>query len=488
MKFRVFLYIVLISIFISILYFNKNADFVYGILADNAYKKNDITKAQELYEKSFSLGNTSSKQREVYVNSIINTPLTLDSQEKLITIAEDKIQDSASVKAKNFLDDLRIELHKKYQDNYIAQAPYNQKIVRWNRYPITYYFSNSQNVPEYFIEEIEKAFLEWERNSTLMFQRSNNPSSDITIEFNQLKKEDIEFGRKYVVAYTVPLINQNLLKNMTINFYTQTPNGDKFTKNQVYNNALHEVFHALGFLGHSYNPNDIMYLSKEAGEHLDDKRDYLNDSDISTLKLLYSIKPDITNDFENMSIKSEYLPYVVLGARKNVTETKTQEAKNYIRQAPSLPTGYIDLAENLSAEKNYSAAIKYLEKALNLADNDDVKYIIYYNLAVTYLNIEHTNLALFYADAAEEINNNEELHFLKAEIYLKAEDIEKAKEEYEYLIQIAPDNLNYIIRYANIYLNQKQYLKARKILKEFLNKHPQERNNRLLQPYKRLFI
>ena len=40
-------------------------------------------------------------------------------------------------------------------------------------------------------------------------------------------------------------------------------------------------------------------------------------------------------------------------------------------------------------------------------DNDDVKYIIYYNLAVTYLNIEHTNLALFYADAAEEINNNE---------------------------------------------------------------------------------
>ena len=48
---------------------------------------------------------------------------------------------------------------------------------------------------------------------------------------------------------------------MDIKFYTYAPNGEKFSSEQIYNTALHEIFHALGFTGHSYDKNNIMYMS-----------------------------------------------------------------------------------------------------------------------------------------------------------------------------------------------------------------------------------
>ena len=43
--------------------------------------------AQEFYEKAFEQGLEKTKQREIYINSIINSPLTIESQEKLIKFA-----------------------------------------------------------------------------------------------------------------------------------------------------------------------------------------------------------------------------------------------------------------------------------------------------------------------------------------------------------------------------------------------------------------
>ena len=192
------------------------------------------------------------------VNSIINSPLTLDSQEKLVNIAEDTILDSASVKAKYFLYDLRREVHRNYPLNYIRQAPYNQKIVRWSKFPITYCFKNSQIAPQDYITEIKDAFDCWEKLTPIMFAESNSKDANIVIEFLQNKTNDLEYGRKYVVAYTTPDINVNKLERMNIKFFIQAPDGEKFSANQIYNTALHEIFHALGFMGHSYDSENIM--------------------------------------------------------------------------------------------------------------------------------------------------------------------------------------------------------------------------------------
>ena len=358
MKNRIIVYVILTIILCGLLYFNKNAPTIYGNIANNYYKKNNIEKAVNFYEKSFKLGNESSAHRDAYVNLIINSPLNLETQQKLVAIVEDKIDDTASKKAEKFLNNLKNEIYNSYPDNYIRQAPFNQKIVRWVNFPISYKFINTSGVPDYFVTEIDKAFLEWERNGNLMFQLTKKENADIIIDFKNLKQIEPEYGQKYVVAYTVPFIERDVLKKMVINFYLKNPLGEYFSADQVYNTALHEIFHALGFLGHSYNPDDIMYLSNDSESSDDVTRTFLSQADINTLLLLYKTKPDITNEKTPGYIQGEYIPYLVLGNAEEIKESKKLEAQNYIYHAPTLPAGYIDLAESLVAEKKYSEAIK----------------------------------------------------------------------------------------------------------------------------------
>lgn len=477
MKNRIVLYSCILFLLVISLYIRNNLSSIYVQIGNYYYKQNNITNAQAYYEKAFAEGNNSA--RIVYVNSIINSPLTIESQRKLVKLAEDNIQDEASTKSKYFLYDLKREIHRQYPGNYIKQAPINQKIVRWNRFPITYTFTNSENTPKEYIEEIEKAFSDWEKSGTILFTQKDG-NADISINFtNNNKPENLKYGQKYVVAYTVPDITSSKLNRMDVNFYINDPEGNPFSKNQIYNTALHEIFHALGFMGHSFEKDDIMYLAKDNNTLINDIRASLSEADINTLKLLYKIQPDITNQND---LKSEYVPYLVLGDDEELNLSKAKEAKNYIYHAPTLPGGYIDLAESLVAQKKYPEAIKNLEKALSLSDTKELQFIAYYNLAVAYNYIAHKEMALDYLDKAAEIKDEPELHYLRAEIYLKS-DTNKAIDEYLYLVQLFPDKIEYITRLANIYIKKHEYLKARTVLKNFLKRNPSMKNDNRFSPY-----
>lgn len=479
---KIIFYSILTVLLLGAMYFRANTASIYAGLGNYYYKHNNISKSQIYYEKSFAYGNINTDTRELFVNSIINSPLTISSQEKLVRIAEDKMQDSASYKAKEFLYNLKREVHNQYPLNYVKQATYNQQIVHWGKFPVTYTFLNPEAAPQEYIDEINQAFSTWEKVG-IPFVHTNE-KADIIIDFQSLKKDDVEYGKKYVVAYTLPNISATKLIRMDIHFYLKTPDGKLFTKNQIYNTALHEIFHALGFMGHSFEPDNIMYLSNNNEKFINDTRAKLTEADISTLKLLYKIKPDITNDNK---LKFEYVPYLVLGDDEEINISKQREARNYIYNAPSLPSGYIDMAESLVAQKKYASAIKNLEKALRLADNDEIKYIVYYNLAVAYNYIGHFELAYDYITRAESIKSDEELHFLKAEILLKINKND-AITEYEYLMNIAPKNVEYAIRYANIYVKDKKYIKARKILKQLIKNNPEAKKDERLRPYRILLF
>ena len=168
---RLLFYFALFLALCFALYFNKNSAFVYVKIGDFYYKNNQIEKAQAYYEKSFLLGNKDSRQREIYVNSIINSPLTISSQEKLLEFIKKDIDDGASLKAKYFFADLRQEIHRKYPENYILQAPYNQKIVHWSKFPITYSYKNTNNISPEVIEEIDNAFNRWEKEGVVLFTK-----------------------------------------------------------------------------------------------------------------------------------------------------------------------------------------------------------------------------------------------------------------------------------------------------------------------------
>ena len=62
------------------------------------------------------------------------------------------------------------------------------------------------------------------------------------------------------------------------------------------------------------------------------------------------------------------------------------------------------------AELNrYKDAIKSLQKGYTLTKSDNEKYIILYNLAAIYMNIQKYDTALEYAQQAKQLYDNEEI-------------------------------------------------------------------------------
>ncbi len=482
MKNKVFYFLAffLFVVFIGFKYTQNNLDVIYSNVGNYYFKKNNISKAQEYYEKAFELGLEDSKQRNIYINSIINSPLTTEAQEKLVKFLKNSKDDSAKYKAEFFLSDLKREIHRKYPYNYITNTVFNQKVIRWGELPITYTFKNKENVPAYFIQEFENAFTEWEKATehSVLFQETNK-DSNITIIFESHNPADND-GQKYIVAYTTPILKPDQLTNMEIVFYLKDSNDEYFSQNQVYNTALHEIAHALGFMGHSREKDDVMYLSKDTKDIVNDTREILSQADINTLKLLYKIKPQITNV---KNVDADYIPYLVLGTEKQVNNEKIREAKNYIRKASNLPTGYIDLAEGYVIAKDYSKAIKCLEKALRLADTEEIKAMIYYNLAVTNFYVDSLTEAKQYLQLSMNIKDSEEKHYLLGEIYIREGQTDKAINEYTKLIRQNPKNAEYVVSLANIYVVNRDYIKARKVLKTFFNNNPSEKNNPRFEPY-----
>ena len=474
------LLIVVFIFFIGYKYINSHLEIFYGLKADYYFKNNNIEQAQKFYEKAFELGLKDSNKREKYINSIINSPLTIESQEKLIKFIEHDIDDVANLKAKFFIRDIKQEILRKYDENFINNAIFNKKIIRWGNNPISYSFVNKNEAPEYFIAEINKAFNEWEKalSQELFFMESDeNPNIIIKFEDTSFSNSNSE---KFVVAYTTPYLNFNELKNMEILFYLKNPYKKYFTKNQVYNTALHEIAHALGFMGHSDNKDDVLYLSKNSKLELKDSRLNLSEADINTIRLLYKIKPEITN-IKNP--KSEYLPKFVLGSAKEVHNEKISEAELYIKKAPHLPAGYLDLAEAYVNIKDYQKAIKYLKIALRKADTDEIQSIVYFNLAVVNYYMDECEKALYYLEKTRQIKDSDEKIYLLAEIYTKESKMKQAQKIYSDLLYKNPQNIEYAIALTNTYVLEKNYIKARNVLKTFFTNNPNERTNQRFNSY-----
>lgn len=480
------LIIVLIILILSLLFQANKAD-IYAKIGMFYAKKTDYSKAQEYYEKSYNLGNKDTDFRVTYVNSLVNSPLTIEAQEKLVKFAEDDIKDSASESAEYFLRNLKKEIHNKYPENYVKQATYNQQIMHWGKMPITYTFKNKNNAPEELVKAVDNAFDTWERASSVRvrFENIQNDNANIVVNFIGKKHNNVEYGTKYVIASTTPTYHQKKLEKMEVNFGIYDLDGKLFTPNRMYNIALHEVFHALGFMGHSPEQDTIMYMAYNKEASKDDNRIVLSNADKTTLELFYKIKPDITNADE---LKYEYIPYLVIGDNIEVNSAKMNEAKKYIKNAPTIPAGYIDIAQTLLNQKKYRLANTYLEKALILAHNDETRYMVYYNLAVTNYYDGNYELAHVYIKKAKEIKDNSELHVLSAEVYLKQNNIEKGMDEYKQLVKTNPNNLDFTLSLANVYLKNKNYFKARKLLKNYLKNNPSDKNNPRLKQYKILLF
>lgn len=394
----------------------------YVNLGDNEFKKENYIAANKHYSQAVSLAPSNSDYRYKYVQTLTKLKPSIKVQKAVFDISEDARKDRAVYLAKQQIYLWNSQITSSYGSNYIEQTPYDNSVLRWN--PATFPlkvavdFPVESQMPEYYRNVITRAFYQWQ-NSTgfIKFTFSSNlKDADIIVKFLPLPESNCDStGCKYVVAYTEPLIKNQQLKNMTITMYDKDAYGNYFSDKELYNTILHEIGHALGIMGHSYSTDDLMYMSASSSDlnsifsRFRSSFQYISSMDLNTLKLLYNMTPTITNT-PLSELKTEGLIYspVVLGGIDKINKNKIKEAENYIKRAPDLPNGYIDLASAYAESGNIKKAEQNLQTALNLAKTPNERYIIYYNFAVVYLNNNMPQKALPYAQKAREITNNED--------------------------------------------------------------------------------
>ena len=454
--------------------------------AQSAFVSGGDEKAFKLAGNAYRSDITNNNYRKLFLDTIIRLDGAYEAQEALITFINDGIYDVYQTKAIEYLHELEKRFAEQYSPNYIELIPYNDKVIRWGKNPIKVGIKKREDLDLYFINEVESALMEWQRatGNKLVFV-FDNKNPDIAIEFEDLAidKENKNNHNLYIVANTEPVLDGNTLQGMKITLYTKNSQGKYFTKEEIYNTTLHEAAHALGIFGHSRHPEDVLYLSSP---NLAGTKEYkkLSESDVNTMKLLYAIKPDITSGKPEYSIH----PKIIFGDPEEISKTKVSEAENYIRQAPSLPNGYIDLAQTAIFAKDYDKARECLKRAIKYASDNNTKFIIYYDFAVISYETGDMNKALYYTQEAQKYRSKNSVTALLANIYYKKHDYKKAIEQYEILVGEYPQSIMYSVNLTKLYINQRRLIRAAKVLRKLILNNPEANEDKRVKGLKWVLI
>lgn len=487
---------ILVLIAILLLYIGGKLlpDF-YLNLGKNDYIKKDYVSAYKNLKIAVTLSPGNRDVRYYYVQTIINLEPTLEIQKELYKISQINQPDSADLIADRQISKWRNQIIFNIGENYIEQSPSDNKILRWDvtKFPLKVYIkNNSQSAPRYYQDTIQKAFLQWQESTKNFINFKfidNEKEANIIVSINpstdmqKCEQEDC----KYTVAYTTPTISGDLLKKLDILFYDSNNLGQPFSQREIYNTALHEIGHALGIMGHSYNKDDIMYLETNENDYFDKFRSnfqLLSQTDLNTLNLLYELVPDITNTpLNEFDTSHQFFSPIILGSEAQINSSKMLEAQNYINSAPNLPNGYIDLAAAYAQEKQYNNAIESLNKALSLCSNNNEKFTVYYNLAVTYMRIKDWKNALESANIAKQMSPTSNIDGLIAFINYNLGNKELAKKSYIESIQKNPDNIIDSYNLATIYLREFNLVQAGKVLNNLIKANPDAKNDPRIKAY-----
>ncbi|MDR1168083.1 MAG: hypothetical protein LBK53_04220 [Heliobacteriaceae bacterium] len=422
-KFTITLVVLTIMLFIAV---RVLPAFFYSA-GRSALKKEDYKSAYSNLKKAYYINPTNKDYRYYFVKSLIHMTPTLEVQKEIFRIAYCDLDDSAAALALNTVNNWKDSLISGIGNNYIEQTPFNKGILRWDKksFPLKIHVETDKkiSVPAYYEDEVYKAFSQWQSSVDFMsFTRTNKKKeARILVKICPIPK-GLCVGKvcKYIVGFTTPTIKLNRLERMTIVLYSANPAGNYFSDKEFYNTALHEIGHSLGIMGHSYSSDDLMYMASANNQVYTPYRSSFQSfsaRDVNTVRLLYKLIPDITNiPVENIDTKGLIYAPIIIGSSKDINKRKIKEALNYIKNAPNMAGGYIDLGSAYAQDEKYQQALDTYRRAVKYARTNDEKYIIHYNAAAIYLSKNDFKTALRHAQKAREIEDNEEINDLISSI------------------------------------------------------------------------
>ena len=500
---RFLAFITVLTIAFLLYFFSKMLPEFYLNLGKNDFLQKNYVSAFKDLKIAVTLSPKNRDIRYYYAKTLINLVPTLQVQKELYKISQNKLSDSADLIANQQISNWKNQILSKTGENYIERVPFNDKILRWDakKFPINVTIQNTctNSLPGYYINELQKAFSQWQ-NSTgfIKFNFVNNPQDAqiLVIIIPNTQNVNCTPGEcKYVVASTEPSFKGDLLQKMTITFYDSDAKKQYFSKKQIYNTAVHEIGHALGIMGHSYNKNDVMYMESNSANEPSNQDDtdflFLSSADLNTLNLLYKLIPNITNTpLNEYDTSHQFFAPIVMGSDEQMTSGKIIEAQNYIKDAPNLPNGYVALSTAYSEQEEYTKAIETLNKALELSSTDEERFIVYYNLAINYMNIQDWENSLKHAQLAKQLNtsSSSDIDGLIEAINFNKGNKAFAKQAYIQTLGGNPGNTIDAVNLAKIYLKEFNFIDAGKTLNRLVEANPEAKNDSRVKSFALLML
>ncbi len=299
-------------------------------------------------------------------------------------------------------------------ENYLDAVLSSGKLERWNprSFPLKVYIQAGGNVPSEYIQEVKNAFSTWETETKgfVKFVYTNSPegANYKCIFPADIKNRNCDENGMGTAAYQYfTYDNAGNIKFSVVEFSVYACNGRQWPREVFYSTALHEIGHGLGLRGHSTDSEDLMYpVSVGTLE-----RAKISQSDMTTLRAIYSIIPDVTNIPFTENDKEGLITTADLWGENDSqrADFTIQKIKENIAITPDNPALYAELANAYRDKKDYNSAIAAYSQALKKVDNRETATYLLLDVSDMYIKLGKLSSAEKCLDKAATYGKNQYL-------------------------------------------------------------------------------